>query len=311
MNEKIDLNQLMSSFQKELEKTNDMKQALENILVQNVDDIKDFVDTEQVISELIESIEPLLSIQNLNDDCETDVILKNTLNQFEHAFENKIINIFKELVVCDKTMIVNDTLVFVKIYSLLQILDLHKISIQKLNELENKNIAKTKLKIPEAIQPRINTFKDANKYNKIPVNKLSHNLYKEFDKVPREINAMLEIIDTSTFKNIDKSLIDTLDNQQAFLNSSEPIEDTHIFRSAQIYCFSSYKNEKHSDLKLTNEKIAKYVNQITNDFFEYDFNSNLNRNHISKPIQHKTYFNQIAILEFQTPKHIKEHPIFC
>jgi len=313
MNDKIDLTQLMTDFQSELQETKDIKEALENILVQNVDDIKDFVDTEKIISELVKSTQPLSTIKNLSDSCKIDDILENTLNQFEHIFEDETINVFKELIKYDKTIIVNDVQVFIKIYSILQILNLHKISIEKLDELENENsenrgIAKTKLKVNEAIQPRINTFKNANKYNKIPVNELSHRLYEEFDKEPREINAMLETLDTSTIKNIEKSLLDTLDNQQVFLNSSESIEDIHIFKSAQIYCFTPYKKENNKEF--TKEKLAKYSNQILNDFFEYEYNSNLNRNHISKPIQHKTYFNQIAILEFQTPKNIKKHPIF-
>ena len=309
MNEKIDLEKLMLDFKYEFTKTNDMKKAVEDVLLKNVKDIEKFVDIEKTISNLLQSTAPSRTIQNIDDNCNIDEILENTLNQFEHTFEDKTKKVFKHFIECDKLMIVDETKVFAYIHSMLKMLNLHKLSIKKLTELDNQNIANTSLKIDEIVHPRINTFNDAKKYNDIPVNKLSCNLYEKFEEVPREINAMFEIVDTSLLKNIDKSLLVTLNNQQSVLNSSENIKDTHIFRSAQIYCFSSFNKEEETNL--TKEQLAKYTNTILNDFFEYEYSSNLNRNHISKPTQHKTYFNKIPILEFQTPKKIKEHPIFC
>ena len=312
MIDRIDFQKLMSSFQADLEQTKDIKKTIENILKQNVSGIEDSIDMDTLANELMKLNEPLSSIQDINEDCNTLEILETTLNQFKHNFEDATIEIFKELIIYDKLIVIDDTTVFAKIYNIIKILYAHKDSIDKLNELEDKNIAKTNLKINEVIQPRINTFKDAVKYNEVPVNTLSKNIYEEFDKSPRQINAMFELIDISKLEDVDRSLIDTLNNQHQFLNSSETLKDTHIFTSAQIYCFASYKSENNKDVKkqLSKETLSEYTNQILNDFFEYDYNSNLNRNHILKKVQHKTYFNQIPILEFQTPKNIKEHPVF-
>ncbi len=317
MDDKIDLAKLMIHIQNDYKKTNDIKKSMENIFRKKLEDVKDFADTEKTISELMKSIEPFSTIENFDDNCEIDDILKNTLNQFEHLFENETIKIFKKLSEYDKIITIDETKVFYKIYFILQLASLHKKIMYELDILENENIekrgiAKTRIKVNEAIQPRINTFNDALKYNNIPSNRLAHEINTSFEKTPREINAMFEAFDISILKNIDKSLVDTFNNQQVFLNSSEPLKDTHIFTSIQIYCFTPYKKENNPDvtIKLTNRDLAICTNQIINDFFEYEYNSNLNRNHISKPIQHKSYFQGVSILEYETPEHKKEHPIF-
>jgi len=105
-------------------------------------------------------------------------------------------------------------------------------------------------------------------------------------------------------------------NQATYLNSATKLEDTHIFKSCQIYSFSMYKDESlynkafQLEENIQNKDLVKYINILMNSFFDYEFESNLNTNHLKKEIQLKDTFNDLEILEFRTKRNYKEHPIF-
>lgn len=312
---RLNLELLLSDIEQELLKTNnDEKQASINIakkLLELVeDDIK--IDKELLMDGVIKNIESSSTKELIDETVDIDDIMKNTLKSFNHNFNYDTKNVLKELALIDKTIVHEKNKIFHKIYYLLIIVNSHKESILKLDNLEDENIKKRGVaktnhpKVDEAIQPKINFFKDNIENNNMPANELGLNMYNDFIDDPLGLITAIHNFDISNIKGVDQSLIDTYNNQKEFLNCNEKIEDHHIFKSVQLYAIMLFKNDK-----FTNKELANYINIILNDLFKDDiFESNLNRTHITKEIQPKAFFNDFFLLENQTPTNMKDIPIF-
>ncbi len=145
------------------------------------------------------------------------------------------------------------------------------------------------------------------------------NLYEDFLTNPLEIRAMYQGINQSglsSFIGEEKELINTVFQQETYLNSATKLEDIHIFRSCQLYSLSFYKEDNPTnkslqlDINIQDKELLKYIDILMDSFFEYEFESNLNASHLKKEIQLKDTFNNLGILEFRTKRNKKEHPIF-
>lgn len=310
MTEKINLNELFLTISKDLEKTNNLKQSLKNVLIKQLGDFSNNLHIDKIINKIL--IEQSLH-QIINKE-EIEATLNNTLSNYNYHFQNEQIHIFKELIKYDYACMNDDKKVFYKLDLLLINIFSHLESLDKLYALENKEfhekgIAKTRHPIiKDAITPRQKHIKESIKYNPTKSNELQLKIYNEFKNNPLEINLMYTIISQfgkEVFKNIDNEILDTLFNQEVYLNSATKLEDYHIYTSCQISSFSIYKQDK-----ISNEKLANYIDTLLKIFFDDMFKKSLKRQHISKQIQVKSSFNATFIYEYQNKKNYKEHPLF-
>lgn len=249
-------------------------ETFNNIISQMLNNLNDDeIDKEEVKKLSLEIFELITSIIKPTKNIE----LTKMLNHYELVFENETINIFQELISLNKNY-----LGLINIF--LFIVAIHK----------------------EAIKPKIKYFKDGLENNNIEANRFGLNIYKEFEKDSLGLILALQILDINLIKDIDKSTIDTLNNQKEFLNSHEKIEDYHIFKSIQLYAIQLVKNTHFTD-----NQITQYVNTIINDIFKDTlFESNLTNSHIKKTIQYKCQFYDLPLLEFQTATNKKIFPLF-
>lgn len=297
----------------------DLDNRIRLYIEEQAKDIKESVDIEPIIQEALYYIKNASNVKPISIDDDPNQILNDTLNLcYVHKFESELaLESFKELAKYDKVFHSDQGKHFHKIYQMLSIMVQYKELIENLEKLEdesvhNRGIAKTKYEnVSEAIQPNLHHYEKALEFNDIEENKLAYNIAQAFNSNPREVNAVLETFDSNLIKDLTLSQKKTFENQNTFYNSSEKLEDTHLFRSCQITCINLFKKQQPFAIieAPTNEKLANYINHIFNDFFDM-YESKLNRNHINKLIQTKTYFLNIEIFEYQTAKNKKEHPIF-
>lgn len=310
---------MLSTELRDIKNETQIENVIKKIFEDYLKEMKDEVDIEPIIQNALEQIKLDSSVKPIAENENSNEILKNTINLcYVHKFEPQLaLESFKELAKYDNILHSTQGKYFHKIYQMLEIMVQYRELIEKLEQLEGetvhkRGIAKTKYEeIEEAIIPNLNHYEKALEFNDINENRLANNIAQSFNSSPREINAALETFDVNLIKNINKSQLETFKNQNTFYNSSEKLDEIHLYKSCQITCFSLFKKNPLTQTfkSPTNEKLANYINNIFNDFFDM-YESKLNRNHINKPIQTKTYFQGIEIFEYQTPKNIKEHPLF-
>jgi len=306
----MNINQLATKLLKEIKANNDIKQSLHRIFISELGDFSNNLHIDKIINKIFIQN----SLHSITDKKEIEATLSNTLSNYNYQFQNEQIHIFKELIKYDYACMNDDKKIFYKLELLLTNIFSHLESLDKLYALENKElhekgIAKTPHPIiKDAITPRQKHIKESIKYNPTKSNELQLKIYNEFKNNPLEINLMYTIISQfgkEVFKNIDNEILDTLFNQEVYLNSATKLEDYHIYTSCQISSFSIYKQDK-----ISNEKLANYIDTLLKIFFDDMFKKPLKRQHISKQIQVKSSFNATFIYEYQTKKNYKEHPIF-
>ena len=308
MTEKLNINELFTEVLKDLAVTNDLKQSLKNIFINQVGDFSNNLHIDKIIDKFFIK----LNLHQITNKEEIEDTLNNTLSNYNYQFQTEQIEIFKELIKYDYACVSDDKKIFYKLDLLLANISSHLETLDRLYELEDKElhekgIAKTPHPIiKDALTPRIKHIEESIKYNPTKSNELQLKIYNEFKDNPKEINIMFTIISLfgkEVFKNIDSEILDTLFNQSIFLNCATKLEDYHIYTSSQITSFSIYKQDK-----ISNEKLANYIDELLKVFFDEVFNKPLTRKHISKPVQIKGSLNSTFIYEYQTKKNQKEPP---
>ena len=325
MEDKINIKEVFQEIHDLYIKTKDIKKAVEIYFDNQIKEFEGEIDFSELKTIVLSQIKASITLTYIQDKNEVQKVLQNTLKQFDYEFKEEQIEVFKELIKYDKSIIYDEDKIFYRLNILLLKIFEHLDSLLVLNELEDENniikkgIAKTTHPIvKDAIIPRIKTFKDYQKFNNSKESKLMVNLYEDFLKNPLKVRAMYQGIKIGTplFIGEEKELLNTLFNQEIYLNSATKLEDTHIFKSCQIYSFSYYKDDNliNKSLQLNenikNKDLIKCINILMESFFEYEFEANLNTSHLKKEIQLKDTFNNLEIMEFRTKRNKKEHPIF-
>lgn len=326
MNKKINIQKVIQEIYNLYMKTKDIDKAVEIYLEDEIKEFEGIIDFTELKNLLYSQLKASKTLHLLENKVDIEQTLINTLKQYKYEFKDEQIEIFKKLITYDKAIIYDEDKIFYRLNILIILIFQHLESLNELNNLEEeKDIVKRGIVktihpiVKNAIIPRIKTFKDYQKFNDSRESKLMINLYNDYLDNPLEIRAMYNGINLNgkeAFIGKEKELINTLFEQETYLNSATKLEDIHIFRSCQICSFSIYK-ENHlinKALQLSNfipiNKLAKYINILMDSFFDYEFESKLNKSHIEKEIQTKDYFNDIEIVEFRTKRNYKENPIF-
>lgn len=326
MDNKLNITEIFQDILNLYIKTKDIDKAVDIYLENETKELEGIIDFTELKNSVKYQLKASKTLHYLKNENEIQNTLTNTLKQFNYQFKDEQIEIFNKLIKYDKAIIYDEDKILYRLNTLVIKIFEHLEALELLNNLENekdilkRGIAKTIHPIVKnAITPRIKTFKDYQQFNNSKESRLMINIYNDYLENPLEIRAMYQGIN-STGKDIfigeEKELVDILFQQQEYLNSATKIEDTHIFRSAQIYSYSFYKEDnlinKALQLEKTipNKKLISYINILIESFFEYEFESKLNTTHINKEIQMKDNFNNLDILEFRTKRNYKEHPIF-
>ena len=325
MNDKINIQDIFKEIHDLFLETNDIEKTIEIYFNNESKEFKGIVDFSELKTLMLAQAKASKTIHSIYEKKENIEVLENTLNQFDYEFEDEQIEVFKELIKYDKAIIYDEDKIFYRLNTLLIKIFEHLGALEHLNDLDNekdiikKGIAKTTHPIvKDAVIPRIKTLKDYQQLNDSKESKLMVNLYEDFLKNPLEIRTMYSGLNTGNpkFTGENKELLDIILNQQTYLNSATIMEETHIFRSCQIYSFSYYKDTNlinktlQLEENIEEENLIKYINILMNSFFDYVFDSKLKITHINKVIQLKDTFNNLDIVEFRTKRNYKEHPIF-
>lgn len=325
MQDKINIEKVFQEILNLYIETKDIEKAVEIYFDNQIKEFEGKIDFSELKKNILTQAKASKTLTEVQDKNEEKEILSKTINQFNYKFEAEQIKVFKELVKFDKSIIYDEDKIFYRLNLLLTKIFEHLISLEVLNNLEyeedilKKGIAKTSHPIvKDAVTPRLKTLKDYQQLNDSKESKLMVNLYNNFLKDPLEIRAMYSGIKVGSPKFIgeNKELLQTISNQETYLNSATRLEDTHIFKSCQIHSFSMYKDTNlinkalQLEENIQNKDLVKYINILMNSFFDYEFESNLNTSHLKKEIQLKDTFNNLEVFEFRTKRNYKEHPIF-
>lgn len=324
--DKLSTKEIFEKFNNEVQKTNSVELGFKNYIENELKEFEGLIDYTDYKKQIFKQFKIVQTLHPITSKKEIDSTLENTLSQFNYEFLDEQIEVFKELVNFDKACIIDGKQIFFRLNTLLFKIFQHLEALIKwheLNESENileKGIARTPHpKVIDAITPRIKTIKDGLELNPIKSNEILLDIYKNFEKNPLEVNYMyysLQYIKKENFLLDDKEGLETLYNQQVYLNSAKKLEDTHIFNSCKIASYLLYKEKAliNSSLQLNKNipytTLANYMNILIDSFFDYEYKSNLTKNHIKKEVQIKTPFNNIEIYEYRTKKNFQEHPIF-
>lgn len=241
MEEKINIIDVFQEIQDLCIETKDIEKAIEIFFDNKIKELEGEIDFSELKSIVLSQIRASKSLTKIQDKNEEKEILSNTLNQFDYNFEDEQIEVFKELIKYDKSIIYDEDKIFYRLNVLLIKIFEHLDSLEVLNSLEyeedilKKGIAKTSHPIvKDAVTPRIKTLKDYQQLNNSKESKLMINLYEDFLKTPLEIRAMYQSINSiskPTFIGEEKELVNTILNQETYLNSATKLQDTHIFKS--------------------------------------------------------------------------------
>lgn len=326
MDNKVNIQKTFKEIEELLIETNDIEKTIELFFNKEIKDLEGIVDFSELKKLMITQAKASKTLHSIYEEDDDENILENTLKQFDYEFENEQKEIFKELIKYDKAIIYDENKVFYRLNHLILKIFEHIDTLSILNNLENeediikRGIAKTPHPIvKDAITPRVKTIKDYHQLNDSKESKLMKNLYTSFSENPLETRAMYQGINTpyqANFIGEEKELVNTIFNQEKYLNSATKLDDVHIFKSCQIYSYSFYKENTLVDSALQLKKhipyrtLSKYINTLMNSFFDYEFESKLNTTHISKEVQMRDNFNNLEILEYRTQRNKKEHPIF-
>lgn len=323
---KFTIKEILEKFNNEVLKTNNVELGFKTYIENELKEFDGEIDYTEFKEQIFKQFKITQTFHIITSEKEIDSTLKNTLSQYDYDFLDEQNEIFRELVNFDKACIVDGKKIFYRLNTLLFKIFQHLevlIKWHDLNESENileKGIARTPHpKVIDAIAPRIKTIKDTLALNPIKSNKLMLDIYKNFEENPLEINYMyysLQDLKKENFLIENKEGIETLYNQQVYLNSAKKLEDTHIFNSCKIISYLLYKEKALINISLQLNKnvpyttLANYMNTLIDSFFDYEYESNLTKNHIKKEVQIKTLFNNVEIYEYRTKKNFQEHPIF-
>lgn len=326
MEKKLSIERIFQEFYNEIKKTNNIEQAFTNFIENELKEFDGEIDYSEYKKLIFEQFKITQTLHLINSKKEIDNTLLNTLSQYNYNFINEQIEIFNKLIEFDKACIINEKKIFYRLTVLLNKIFEHLEALEiwnQLNESENileKGIARTPHPIvKDAITPRIKTIKNNLELNPIKSNEIMLDIYEKFESNPLEISTMyasLQHLKKENFLIENKEGIETLYNQQTYLNSAKIIEDYHIFDSCKIYSYLFYKENTliNSSLQLCknipHKTLADYINILIESFFDYQYSSNLTKNHIEKDVQLKSPFYNLEILEFRTKRNYKEHPIF-
>lgn len=314
MLEKTDSDKMLYQFINNFKQTKNINHSIQKIFQDDINELSKIIDIETIISNFLNENLITQSLYSVTNETEIKNTLENTLSNFDYDFTNEQKEIFKDLVKYDQSYNNENQAIFYKLNTLLETIFSHIETLEKLDFLEDKEIhergvAKTSHPtVKDAITPRQNHIAESILYNPTQSNELQKRIYDEFEENSFEIDMMYFVINQfgkDIFKNISKEKLDTLFNQSTYLNSSVKLEDVHIYTSCQISSFSIYKHAK-----ISKEKLANYIDEVLKSFFEDMFKKPLTRQHLSKPIQIKSFFNGTIIYEYQTKKNYKEHPLF-
>jgi len=323
---KFTIEQIILEFKNELQKTGSIEKALENYLNEQFKEFDGLIDYENYKKQIFEQFKISQTLHSISSKKEINSTLLNTLSTYDYNYLDEQIEIFYKLIEYDKACIIDDQKIYYRLNTLLCKIFEHLETLEKWHEFEEsedilkKGIARTSHPIvSDAIKPRIKTINDSLELNPIQSNEIMLNIYNDFESNPLEITAIynsLQHLKKENFLIDEKQNLETLFNQQTFLNSAKILEDTHIFNSCKITSYLLYKEKTIIDSSLQLNKnipytqLAKYMNILIDSFFDYIYKSNLTENHIEKEVQLKTYFNNLEILEFRNKKNYQEHPIF-
>jgi len=326
MNKKINIQQISQEIYTLYIQTKDIKKAVEIYLENETKEWEGIIDFTELKDLVYSQLKASKTLELLENKVDIEQTLINTLKQYNYEFRDEQIEVFKELIKFDKAIIYDEDKIFYRLNILIILIFQHLESLDELNKLEEekdikiKGVVKTSHPIiKNAIIPRIKTFEEYNAYNNSSDSRLMINLYNDYLNNPLEIRAMyngIKLTSKEAFIGEEKELVNTIFEQESYLNSATKLEDIHIFRSCQILSFSIYKENHLTNkaLQLSNlipiNKLVKYINILIDSFFDYEFESKLNKSHIEKEIQTKDYFNNIEIVEFRTKRNYKENPIF-
>lgn len=314
MIDKKDLQELVYQLKNGFKQTKNINHYIQNIFRDDINELSQIIDLESILSNFLNENLITQSFHSLTNEIEIKNTLENTLSNFDYDFANEQKEIFRDLAKYDQSYSNENQTIFYKLNTLLETIFAHLETLEKLDFLEDKEIhergvAKTfHPTAKDAIAPRQNHIAESILYNPTQSNELQKKIYDEFEDNPFEIDMMYFVINQfgkDVFKNISKEKLDTLFNQSTYLNSSVKLEDVHIYTSCQICSFSIYKHDK-----ISKEKLANYIDELLKSFFDDMFQKPLTRQHISKPIQIKSFFNGTIIYEYQNKKNYKVHPIF-
>lgn len=324
--DKLSIEEIIQEFNNEAKKTNNLEQAFKNYIESELKEFDGEIDYSELKESIFEQFKTSQTLHLLNSKKEIDNTLINTLSQYSYVFLDEQIEIFHKLIEFDKACIIDEKKVFYRLTTLLNKIFEHMEALKKwhkINQSENileKGIARTSHPIvKDAIKPRIKTIKNNLELNPIKSNEIMLDIYEKFESNPLEISTMyvsLQHLKKENFLIENKEGIETLYNQQTYLNSAKIIEDYHIFDSCKIYSYLFYKEKTLIDLGLQLNKniphktLANYINILTESFFDYEFSSNLTKNHIEKEVQLKSPFYNLEILEYRTKKNHQNYPIF-
>lgn len=283
------------------------------------------VSLKNITNEVIEYYDIIKKIRKVKDE-DFDEIFNQTLEIFEiDKTETILIKSLQDLSKNDKSFYDKDMKCryLIRLFHILLFLEQHKQKINLWNKLKNLDVlergtalVRTK-NISEIIEPRLNS---CNEVLSLSTNKVTvhiKNILSEYENNPLNTDYLLNIINGLNLNKVNpliQNQINNYYNLRTFLNSAMQIKLEDIYKSAQIYLlqlfnpksliFSSFNIKKSSFTKS-----AKNFNVLMEHYLKMP-KSKLNYTHFKKPIQTRTTFFDLEILEYQTKKNYKSHPVW-
>lgn len=260
---------------------------------------------------------------NVNDDCQT--LLANTASKHGiHLYEQILIDEFLKLSAVDKIVEKDDTSFFLLLDQLFNYIALAMDYLSKWEVLSKvddtiiRGVALSKSKTPKKIlQSHINYIDKALLLT--PTNKsllFLKEVVERFLNSPDEINSVLfgtYLLDFNKYEDLDQDKLSTLDGLHQLLNSSSPVEISHIHDSVKCFIQMLFFKDGYW------QKILKIENPISNEslaniidiIMQYGFNidSKTSPEAIKRIVQRRTFFFDFPIFEFQTIRNTKSDPL--
>lgn len=303
MYEKLFIIKYFFLFVIELFKTKDINKAFSILVENSLKEIENDFETEKSKEVLINSFNFLNNGKKIYSTKEKKQAFKNTILSFDKSYTLTAIKFFIHIIKNDILILHKEVYIFRNLYTYLKTLFLHKEAIEKLAILETKDfnkrgIAKTKHPtVNGALKPRLAHNREAFKFNPIGSNKTQIKLYDAFKEAPLEIDLMYLTIKRFNIKlkAIHHEKEQTILNQRVFLNSATKLNDSHIFKSIQIYTMkiSPFFN-------LPSKEYLKLTNSFLNSFFEEVYISKLTIHNFNQGSKIKSFFNDIPILTYSS-----------
>lgn len=187
---------------------------------------------------------------------------------------------------------------------------------KKLDSL-NRTIAHTSSTTPKKMLAPLNPYVKDNPFTPEVQTKVLRNIYDDFIEDSYGMDYVLSYIrymDPKDFKKIDKEKVDAFYKSTQFINSNGQVEIKDILNSLKIQISKLYlKNDvfqiilKH-DKHISKEKLANYIDVIIEHGFETK--SNTSPKKLGNPIQVRTHYEGIALVEYTRKGKEKIHPMY-